>query len=222
MRMKLRIQNYTAYRTVDLRRFFTAGLRAMGATQPKTIEVRYLSGNLRRCMASLGTLKEMRVSDADGEPAKKWQLSEGRWIRMLIARPPVLGHDGNGKPVELMHLGTGSAVLENVLGEPLRRFARVFEHEVLHSKGVGHREMTPSQMNCDQPLPKWAEGLVIRLKEPKVKRSAAEKVAEREEHAREMLAAYERKQKRVATLLRKWRAKVRYYERRAAAKRVST
>jgi hypothetical protein len=210
----LRIQNYTAYRTLDLRRFFAAGLRAMGATQPKTIEVRYLSGNLRRCMASVGTFKEMRNTDPDGEVAKKWQLTEGRWIRMLIARPPVLGHDGNGKPVELMHLGAGSVALE-----PVRRFARVFEHEVLHNKGVRHREMTPSQRNCDEPLPKWAEGLVIRLKEPKAKRSAADKVAEREQHAREMLAAYERKQKRVATLLKKWKAKVRYYERRAAAKR---
>lgn len=209
-RVKLRVRNYTSYRTTDLRRFFAAGLRAMGSTQPKTIEVRYLSGNLRRCMASLGTFNEVRTTDADGELAKKWQLYEGQWIRMLIARPPVLGHDDNGKPVEL---------LENVLGEPMRRFARVFEHEVLHSKGVGHREMTPSQMNCDQPLPEWAEGLVVRLKEPKAKPSAADKVAEREGHAREMLAEYERKQKRVAALLRKWRAKVRYYERRAAAKR---
>jgi len=191
--MKLRIQNYTAYRTVDLRRFFTAGLRAMVVTRSKTIEVRYRSGRLTCSRATLGAFEEVSAVDADGLPSKKWRLDEGRWIRMLIGKPSPSGPD-------------------------LRRFARVFEHEVLHNKGVGHREMTPAQWRCDEPLPKWADGLVIRLKEVKAKPTAADRVAGRAEHAREMLAAYERKQKRVATLLKKWRAKVRYYERRAAAK----
>jgi hypothetical protein len=192
----MKIRNETDYETRDLRRFFSAGLCAMKASSEKVIEVRKQTGNLHCSRATLGEVRERKVLE-QGDIVRKWKTSEGRWIRMLTYQ----------KDGEL----------------DLRRFARVFEHEVLHSKGAEHKDMTEHQMKCDLPLPAWAEGLSIRKKPPKppVRREELLRLRaiEKEDHARKTLALYERKQKRLAGLLRKWRAKEKYYERRRAAKR---
>lgn len=190
----MKVDNFTAYRTADLRRFFAAGLRAMNAKSDKTIEVEYRTNARHICWAAMGRVVRTTVVDDDGVTVRPFKTYEGRWIRMLLPKP--------GEPVDV------------------RRFARVFEHEVHHTKGAQHKEMTQHQRDCDLPLPEWAEGLEIRLKPEPAKLSVAERtaqrIAERETHAREMLALYETKAKRTATLLKKWRTKVRYYERQTA------
>jgi hypothetical protein len=210
----VKLQNFTAFRAVDLRRFFGAGLRAMGASSNKTIEVRLRSRRWRCSRARLGEVVELsatqryyitdithdqRFYDGESSHAAKrvWRVREAGWIRM------VLDVDADG-------------------AVDLRSLARVFEHEVLHSKGVTHADMTEHQMQCDLPLPGWAVGLEVR-REPAAPRlteteRSAKRAQDRESHCRAMLATYEQRQKRVAKLLAKWRARVRYYERRAAAK----
>jgi hypothetical protein len=194
-RLKITVRNQTAYRTDDLRRFFRAGLRAMHAREDKTIEVKYRTGNRHICWATMGHVVNTTVIDNEGVTTMRpFKTVEGRWIRMVIGQP-------------------GTVV-------DMARFARVFEHEVLHNRGVAHREMTPHQRDCDQSLPEWAEGLEIRLKPEPVKLSREDRAihlrVQREMHAREMLKLYEKKAKRTATLLKKWKTKVRYYERLAA------
>jgi hypothetical protein len=188
----MKIKNYTDYETRDLRGFFLRGLKAMNAKSDKVIEVRPRSGRFRCSRAVVGTLIEYQSG-----AGRRWQLHEARWIRMLVYE----NADGTVNMAE---------------------FARTFEHEVLHSKGARHGDMTAHQMACDLSLPDWAVGLEVRRRAPKPQPTREAKlemrVAARAERARALLATYEAKQKRVAKLVTKWRTKVRYYDRRAAAK----
>jgi hypothetical protein len=188
----MQIKNLTDYETRDLRRFFLRGLRAMGAKSNKFIEVRPKSGRFTCSRAQVG-----KIDVYQGVDGKRWHLREARWIRMLV--------------------------YENADGTVnLQYFARVFEHEVLHSKGARHSDMSKHQMDCDLPLPDWAVGLEVRKRAPKPLLSREARiemaVAARAAKARAKLATYEDKQKRIAKLVTKWRTKVRYYDRKAAAK----
>jgi superfamily I DNA and RNA helicase len=66
----------------------------------------------------------------------------------------------------------------------------------------------------------WSDGLTIRRKE-EVKRTSADRVAAREAAARKKVEEYEKKIKRNQNLLKKWKGKVAYYDRknRAAAQK---
>jgi hypothetical protein len=45
-----------------------------------------------------------------------------------------------------------------------RRLARLFEHEVLHTKGYQHEDMSKDDKWSLGPVPNWADGLKIRYK----------------------------------------------------------
>jgi hypothetical protein len=99
--------------------------------------------------------------------------------------------------------------------------ARVMAHEFMHSLGVNHKDMTKDQKYCCQSAP-WAEGLVLRKKDQKEKpkETAAQRGArlreERAEHARDMLRKATTRLKRAKTIEKKWRERVRYYEKAMA------
>ena len=104
----------------------------------------------------------------------------------------------------------------------LEEIARTIAHELMHSVGVSHRDMTPEQRKCTQPVP-WAEGFELRRKkdlEPAKAQSetpaerGARLVAKREAHARAMLKRAITRRKRAESVEKKWREKVCYYERR--------
>lgn len=44
----------------------------------------------------------------------------------------------------------------------MRRLARVFEHEVVHTKGLDHEHMPERVLWSLGPVPKWAEGVKLR------------------------------------------------------------
>ena len=103
--------------------------------------------------------------------------------------------------------------------EQVTALPRVFVHELGHNRGLRHKEMA-----AYATLPvSWAEGLAVRKKivAPKPKRDVQ---AKRQRRAEKMLAEHEAKLKREQKLVKKWRQKVRYYERafekRAAALKV--
>jgi len=102
---------------------------------------------------------------------------------------------------------------------PVEDIARVICHELMHTVGARHRDMTPEQRACSQAVP-WAEGFELRKKpepEQPTPESPAERGsrlrAEREAHARAMLAKATTRRRRAVSIERKWAAKVKRYER---------
>lgn len=166
-----RVTNKTQYHTADLRRFFRAGLRAMGAEDDKRILVAYSKRSIHWGCAYIGR----------GD-------RQGRGITMTIPK---------GK-LDLLQL------------------AQVFEHEVSHSLGLHHKDMAPDVADC-KTNPTWHLGIEIRYSEPvNVK---VDHVAKREEQARKMLDKWERRLRATQNRVKKWRAKVRYYDRKKAARK---
>ncbi len=96
--------------------------------------------------------------------------------------------------------------------------ARTIEHELMHTLGHRHRQMVKPWT-----LPVlWADGRTVAWIPPKPKPARAEAlataVARREARARKRLATLEAQHKRTAALIVKWRAKVRYYDHKVAAR----
>jgi hypothetical protein len=95
-----------------------------------------------------------------------------------------------------------------------RQVALVALHEAMHLVGARHKDMTPNQLHCTGPMPKWAEGLQLREQEAKLpeEREAAFR-ANRLEHAQAMLRKAETRAKRAETIRTKWRRRVAALER---------
>lgn len=104
--------------------------------------------------------------------------------------------------------------------------AATVAHELLHSLGARHADMTPEQRNCTAwtgDPPEWVRKLVLRrrdevaAKKPKKPETPAERGErlrkERAAHARAMHRKSETRLKRARTLEKKWRERVRYYDR---------
>lgn len=202
----MKITNRTAWRTDDIRALLIGACRALGArTVGKVVLVKYARTDVWQGRAG-GHASLGRWVGALGE---KRVLHEGTRMTLLLPRPverPVPHADADGFAPNLADI------------------ARTMLHEVMHWRGVQHRDMTPAQRHCTGPIPDWADGLDLRLAvvelAPAIPREVkiAQLVERREAHARAMLAKNEAKLDRARKLVAKWRAKVTGYERRAAAK----
>jgi hypothetical protein len=95
------------------------------------------------------------------------------------------------------------------------QLAQVIEHELMHTRGWKHRDMVP---HWSLPVP-WAEGYAVAWcpPPPKPTHQQATAAVQREARARRHVARLEAQALRTARLLAKWRARVRYYDRKAAA-----
>jgi len=98
----------------------------------------------------------------------------------------------------------------------IKKFSQVVIHEFDHNRGLKHADM----VSWSGIEVSWSDGLTIRRKE-EVKRTSADRVAAREAAARKKVEEYEKKIKRNQNLLKKWKGKVAYYDRknRAAAQK---
>lgn len=96
------------------------------------------------------------------------------------------------------------------------RVARVFEHEVSHNLGVGHDEMHKDVLYCCQAVP-WAEGLKLRTRATKPRLTGEQRQDQREARVRATLERWQKKLERAKRAVRKWTAKVRYYDRKKVA-----
>lgn len=191
--MRLRIKNATHYDRRDLYALIAAGLRALGDDRQYVVTVRYGRGS--------------------GLYSSGWAYYNSGTIRLCIPR---------GK----RDMATGRRVpYDEMPADAVTDMARTLAHEIAHTNGVSHAEM-----NCchkrehnggtdNAPVP-WAEGLRVRAKavEPAPIVLIDSVVAERAAHAAAMLSTWERKVKAAKTRCAKWRRKVAYYERKAAAK----
>lgn len=103
-------------------------------------------------------------------------------------------------------------------------FAILCAHELAHNRGLDHDRMRGCaryhwqagwRTDADYPWA-WARAMPVRRKEVREK-PVVPLLDRRYAHAQSMLARWERKAKACATHLRKWKIKVRRYERRKAA-----
>lgn len=139
-RIRLKVLNSTDYSTRDLRRLFLAGMRAIGAEQPKTLVVRYKrrppTWKRKSIDYYLGGLALI------GQRPKPWPGSEHSTPLIEGARVWLkLPRDGEAS-------------------DHVDALARIIMHELWHSLGWHHREMPP-----DERMPiDWAEGMTLAFK----------------------------------------------------------
>jgi len=191
----MKIDNRTHYDTAALRTLFAAGLRHLEApSKGKLVEVHYTRpGDERRADGSAGYVTGWALIGR----RVGGTLHHGRVIVMRLPKMPE-------------HLDIGAV-------------ARVWDHEVRHTMGVRHRSMPPAIRHCTGPTPSWAVGLTIPVAVvtvPPVEERRAAQVAERERHARAMLAKWQKKLAAAKGRVQTWTKKVRYYDRKAAARAV--
>lgn len=92
-------------------------------------------------------------------------------------------------------------------------------HELAHTRGMRHPAMKGDPRYDRMPASlwryAWAASMPLEVRE--ARKNAIPGPDVKLEHAQKMLTINERKLKRATTIVRKWRIKVRYYERRKAA-----
>ncbi len=93
----------------------------------------------------------------------------------------------------------------------LKQLAQIIHHEVDHCLGLEHSEMCASGAIVTTA---W-QGLQIRRQTEPKKITMDDRAAKREATARKKVIKLEREIKRKSKLLKKWKTKVRYYEKRA-------
>ena len=93
---------------------------------------------------------------------------------------------------------------------PMVRLGQVFEHEIDHMLGLNHRDMAP---HFELEVP-WVEGEVIRRATAQRKPARQECSKKKENRCRVLLTTWERKLKQAERKVRKYRGKVRYYDKK--------
>ena len=191
----MKIVNKTQWRTEDLRKLFLAGMRERGTTHDLTVTVGY-----SRTGRVTGRARYGRFYDKVGPHA----LGSAFRTRYVPGHTMTIRLPAPGRVWKLRVDGRW----------PEQEIAAVFMHELAHNLGVRHRDMHPDLRHCKQEIT-WADPtLSIRKAEPKLK---PDKAITREEHSREKVVELTSRIKRLTTQLRKWKDKVRYYDRKKAA-----
>ncbi len=198
------LKNETTYDTRTLRRFFSAGLAAMGASRFTTVYVRWQ----KRFRGTRGVHGRAAI--------------DGRWLIMFLPRPmPARERARLEAKFGADHLGLAMYLKQRLLD--VNALALVFEHEVAHNLGLGHAEMTEAARYCQGPTPLWAHGFLpehfSRPEKPKPSREDARAALVAKRHAKAVtdLARWQRKLKLAQTKVRKAKLALAGYERRAAA-----
>ncbi len=99
--------------------------------------------------------------------------------------------------------------------------AYVIAHELAHTRGKHHRDMTGNALYDRMPgtaaIYAWGETLPLEQMPVPVKVAACKTLSGKLTHALRMLKIADTRYKRAVTLQKKWQVKVRYYQRRAGA-----
>jgi len=99
-------------------------------------------------------------------------------------------------------------------------FSMVAAHEMAHIRGLRHRDLNTSRYGRTQnwrEVYAWAVDYAIGVKEKKPRPGAAQKLAARLAHARKMLGRHTHRLKLETTLVKRWKARVKYYEQKLVA-----
>lgn len=194
----MKIENKTRWRTDDLRALISACLKARGVPS-KGLSVTVVAsrrGGRISGFANIGRMREQR--DGFGKDFKL--VKRMRYGTYMTLRLP--------QPVP------GDEAMAHDLGGPTlrERFARVVEHEIAHLQGLDHSAMGEKLYYCKQETP-WLGELPLRagsetylsMREPKAA------FADKEAHARAMLAKATTRLKRATSIAKRWQRRVNYY-----------
>jgi len=196
MATKVTLVNKTHYQTRDLRSIVLAGLRANIKNEGPYPH---------------WSLKCVVVQCRTGRGCSGRGSYNAGWVKLRIPPSRLLAAEGLGYTP-----GT-------YLPGPLKRsIAEVLEHELNHNRGMHHGEadMRGRYKLSELDKPSWIDDMPLRVVLP-VTKPVGDIRMKRQEHALKMLAGKERAAKRIAGQIRKWRAKVHYYD-RAIAKAASS
>ena len=188
----LKMHNKTEWSGRELRKLFLAALKAEGA------------GNAKRCY---NIHVEYRTSPCYTLGVTGMARLDGSTIWMYLPTPARLAS----------HLYPSSAEpCYETKDKFVKQVAKVFVHELGHNLGLKHKEMVRvSSIDVS-----WSAGMVLTHKRPAPKVKKDLQVV-RSENAKRHLAEHEKKLKREQGLVRKWRKKVRYYEKALNKKRAA-
>jgi len=238
--LKLHIQNDTPWRTADVRAIVSGACRAVAARHRK--RVRVVNARTMR-LSGYATLGSRRFEAAhvtlrvpSPTVIRKALASEvGTWVDSLIralyepsdpalakdwAGPqyvaPAWGYTGSGNERVLPYLYRRIEVAADSALRLPARLAALAVHELLHSQGAQHADMTKAQRACEIAVP-WAAELPLRAQSRRAGPDRHALVERRAAHARAMHARALRRLRLARTLEAKWRARVRYYARREKA-----
>lgn len=132
------------------------------------------------------------------------RLRPARNLDLYLRRPQTL---------EALEMPKGDVVM----------LAHTIAHEMAHLKGMTHREMRGfKRYDYSEGWAEyyaWAEAFEIRVRPAKAKPTASDIVGRKLEHAAAMLAKAKTRARRASTIEKKWRTKLRYYEKKMAAVR---
>ncbi len=140
---------------------------------------------------------------AEGVSPADYDITVARTNRTRI-------HGRAGIGYHYIHMRIPETWDKDLSQEEIHIFAKVLVHEIGHTLGLVHKEQVPVR---EIPTP-WADGLAIRRKPERIQIPVRER---RYATARRKLVEHSRKLKREQNMVRKWRSKVRYYERTLAA-----
>jgi len=192
-RQHLRIENKTHWSTKDLRKLFLRCMKERG-----------VYGKWNRYWLKVSYSKGWRHIMGYGK-------CDGPWVHILLPGPRKNGGENTTK--ELQEFGSGSIL----------RVVQILLHEIDHNLGLHHEDMCRSSQ-IEAP---WAVtgNYSIAWNDPKVKVKKAKEEKptttlqeRRAANAEKKLKEWEAKQKRAALRVKKWRAKVRYYDKALAKK----
>lgn len=205
----MKLKNETVYNSDDLRALLSFLCAAHHCRKDKVIRIVYSRrGGGIGGWAHYGGKRKMRTGDA-GNEAKM----------MCLALPgPSFPWPRPAAP--------GEHSRERATVEHL---AQVFEHELVHNRGLSHREMAKDLLWCRQPVPLGTSNFEVRRELPakapsnvvplEAARAARTVQAEqREARLRKALDKAEQKLKAQQRRVSKLHAKVNYYDRKSAAK----
>ena len=183
----MKLINHTDWDTKQLRKLCMAVIRKVGSHKKHQISIDYKTRRYGFChgRASVG----------------------GSWINMYVPR---LFHKDYlwNEEGKIVYGSDGNALMES---KPVNfdsyKFAQVLEHEIGHNLGLLHDTM----MQCNQIDAKYALQYPVAAKQIKEKPKRNMKDI-RAENAKQKLAMYQSKLKRIENLVKKYEKKVKYYE----------
>lgn len=189
---KLTIRNETRYSTRALRSLVVACERHLGLRWSRTVIFRYSKKSMQWGHAAYP--HGITGSFGAGRKGSNFTSGEGTWAEFFLP-----GDQSRFRFAD---------------------FAWLIEHELLHNKGIKHGDMTSEQRHGHMTIPpRWAEtlaakGVPFRVPVKKVVDPKA-RVQQRAAKVHAKLEHWESKLKRAERMVKKYRAKARYYERRS-------
>lgn len=194
----MKIENKTRWATEDLRALISACLKARGVPS-KGLRVTVVPARKGR-LSGFANIGRMRQAVDWSSPMKK-----------LVKRM----HYGTYMTLRLPNAQPGDEGMAHSLGGPTlrERFARVVEHEVAHLQGLDHTAMGEKLYYCKQETP-WLGELPLRAAEVEAPAEPKAAFADKEQHARAMLAKALTRLKRATSIAKRWQRRVNYYGKR--------